>query len=69
MKKVFKNLWIVLRVVFFLLKHKGYFEIYVESDNKDKPPFIDMQDDGDFYFYTSIQQIFKDIYEFEEFNK
>lgn len=61
MKKKFKNICITIWVICFLIKHKGYFEIWIENlYNKDYQ--IDLQEDGDCYFYTSIQSLIKDIY-------
>ena len=63
-KKIFKGFLIVIWVIIFLIKHKGHFEIWIANEQYNKDYFIDMQKDGDCYFYTSIQTLIKDIYEY-----
>lgn len=69
-KNPFKN-WFFFKlvwVIFFLIKHKGYFEIWVEKSPFYKDFQLDMQDEGDYYFYTSISSLIKEIYEYNYYN-
>lgn len=65
MIRIFKNIWMIIWVIGFLIKYKGQFEIFMSKDTFDKKHYIDIEDDGEsFYVYTSIQQLIKDIYDY-----
>lgn len=65
MIRIFKNIWMIIWVIGFLIKYKGHFEIFMPKDNFNHNYYIDIEDDGEsFYIYTSIQQLIKDIYDY-----
>ena len=64
MKKTLKNIWIIIYVVCFLIRHKGWFEIWMDGKEYNKKYFIDYQKDGDCYLYPNIWDVIKDIYEY-----
>ena len=58
---------IIIRVILYLIKTKGYFEIDMQEDSFDNNYFVD-RDNEDNYIKTSLWDLIEDIYYCRDLN-